>query len=56
MSEHKNKTLEKITAKEFLDNHMRNKKSKDGVWRNIKGWEKYDAEQLKKEKKNERIL
>ena len=47
-----NKKEKEITAKEFLDNAMRNKKSKDGVWRNINGWEKYDAEQLKKEKKD----
>jgi hypothetical protein len=45
-----NKKEKEITAKEFLDNAMRNKKSKDGVWRSIKGWERYDAEQLKKEK------
>jgi len=43
-----NKKEIKRTAKELLDNAMRNKKSKDGVWRSIKSWEKYDAEQLKK--------
>ena len=39
--------MTKVTARDLLNLAIRNKKSKDGVWRNIKGWKKYDIEQEK---------
>lgn len=50
-----NKKKKEIEARELLDLAVRNKKEKKhGVWRNTKGWERYDAEQekIKKGKPN----
>ncbi len=49
--------MTKVTARDLLNLAIRNKKSKDGVWRNIKGWKKYDIEQEKiKSKKRDNFV
>jgi len=49
--------VKEITARDLLNLAIRNKKSKDGVWRNTKGWEKYDVEQEKiKSKKRDNCV